>query len=206
MTLNVRKGSQITQGAALIKEVNRQREREVGVPITSPDATDLASAILLVNEIKDEINNQDFHGDTTSLDIDARDPNNPTAAALQVTAADSDATLPVAITLVNQLQAVINLHFADDLSHDTAVSAQDATPVAVDLATAQTLATALKAAFNTHLTEANVHFVDDATNTVTSADATNQATLDTLIDEMKADVNAHITGASAGDFITQSNA
>jgi len=37
----------------------------------------------------------------------------------------------------------------------------------------------------------HIHLVDDTTNVVTSADATDQATLNTLLNEIKADYNAH---------------
>lgn len=176
---NLRKGSHVVALGALIAEHNARRDSEVGA---------------------------NFHSATTSGVTNTNDPENPVpGAAAQVTAADSS-DLPTAIVLVNQERVILNQHFADEVSHDTAVSAAVTDPDAFDQTSAEVLANAIKAAYNTHRTEANVHFNPDAANVVAAADASDLATLQTLVDEIKADLNAHITGALAGNGITQINA
>lgn len=127
----------------------------------------------------------------------------PSGVALQVTAANAT-NLATLRTLCRNLWAVGRLHFADALNHVGADGtntwsnqpAEDA--VLTDL---QTWLNAAKAAFNAHRTQASVHFTNDATNTITSADATDQSSADTLANELKTDLNAHITFALAGDCI-----
>jgi hypothetical protein len=139
-----------------------------------------------------------FHADTTQKTSGQFE--NPVVTDDLVTAADgsSEATN---ITLVNEIKAVLNRHFADTFAHDSAVSAAVATADADDEATSVTLANALKAAYNTHLTASNVHFNNDGDNAVAAADATDTASVSTLINEMKDDLNAHIVDAPAGAMI-----
>lgn len=108
--------------------------------------------------------------------------------------------------LVNEMKAVMNRHFVDDLAHNTAVSAEVTTADGTDMATNFALANALKSAYNTHLTASNVHFNNDATNGVTNANGTDQATTSTLLNEMKADFNAHVVSAPLGAMIRPVNA
>lgn len=105
------------------------------------------------------------------------------------------------IVLVNEMKAVVNRHFSDDLAHNTAVSAQLTTADATDATTVNTLANAIKAAYNTHLTASNVHFTNDTTNNVTNADGTDAATASVLLNEMKGDFNAHVVSAPLGAMI-----
>jgi hypothetical protein len=105
------------------------------------------------------------------------------------------------LTLVNEMKAVINRHFADDFAHGSAVSAQVTTADATNDATVSTLANALKAAYNTHLTASNVHGNNDATNAVTNANATDATTASVLLNEMKGDFNAHVVSAPLGAMI-----
>lgn len=139
-----------------------------------------------------------FHADTTSTYGGSWEA--PTATALQIASANASDT-PTAVTLVNETKAVLNTHFADDLAHDSAVSAAIATADATDEATAITLANACKAAYNTHASEANVHFTNDATNTVAAADATDAGSLNTLLNEMKGDINPHMVSAPNGAMV-----
>jgi hypothetical protein len=145
-----------------------------------------------------------FHKDTTSVTSRA-DFTAPTRSDLQVTAANasSEAT---SVALANDLKRVINLHFADAVAHDSALSAAVATASATALASAITLANALKAAFNTHLSASDVHFNNDSTNTVAATNASDQSSLNTLLNEMKGDVNAHIVSAPAGAWIQLTDA
>ncbi len=142
-----------------------------------------------------------FHADTSQT-TNASDYRNPTVTALAVTAANAT-DLPTSLTLVNQVKAVLNVHFQDPRAHNTAVTAVVATANATDLATANTLANALKTAYNTggHINASNVHFNNDATNTIAAAAATDQTTLDTLLNELKTDVTAHIASAPTGAMI-----
>jgi hypothetical protein len=119
--------------------------------------------------------------------------------------ADTDGTIalgrsmaPELIVRANRLKGVINEHFEDSLAHASAVSAAVTTANATSLATANTLATALKTAYGTHLSESNVHANDDATNTISAANATTIATLIALLNEMRVDVAAHIASALGG--------
>jgi len=70
---------------------------------------------------------------------------------------------------------------------------------AVDLTTAEALANNLKAKYNIHCgahTTAPHGKANDAANTVTSADADDQAKLNTLLNEMKGDYNTHRASAT----------
>jgi hypothetical protein len=132
------------------------------------------------------------------------DANSVTLVAVEAQA-DTDgsialgrAMVPELIVRANRLKGVINEHFEDTLAHATAVSAEVETDAATTLATANTLATALKAAYTTHLTASNVHPNNDATNTIAANDATTIATLIGLLNEMRVDVAAHIASALGG--------
>lgn len=147
-----------------------------------------------------------FHLDRTAATPTAY-PNyrDPSVTRMSIASANSS-SLGTALTLVAELKLKINLHFADTIAHNTAVSSAVTTAAATDLATAQTLANALKAAWNTHLSAANVHFTNDATNTIAAVDATNQGTLDTLLNELKTDFNSHVASAPVGVWIDLVNA
>jgi hypothetical protein len=116
------------------------------------------------------------------------------------TANQSD--LPTGILLANEIKRVINLHFADTLGHDTAVSAAIATADASDQTTLNALLNAIKAAYNTHRSEANVHPNNDGGNAVSSADATDLSTSQTLNNEIKTDLNAHMALSMAGAHVS----
>lgn len=147
-----------------------------------------------------------FHLDrTAATPTSYPDYRNPSTTRMSITSANSS-SLGTALTLVAELKSKINLHFADTIAHNTAVSAAVTTAAATDLTTAQTLANALKAAWNTHLSAANVHFTNDGTNSVAAVDATNQGTLDTLLNELKTDFNAHVASAPVGIWIDLVNA
>ena len=140
-----------------------------------------------------------FHADITQ--ITSGQYQSKTVTNDTVTAANAS-DLATSITLVNQLKAVINRHFADTFAHNTAVSAQITTADAATLLTeVQTLANAIKTAYTTHLSASNVHFNNDATNTIAAANATDQSTANTLLNELKADFNAHLISAPLGNMI-----
>lgn len=119
--------------------------------------------------------------------------------ASEVTVTAADATdLPTSLALCNNLIGVLTFHFADLL----AIKVVDATSLpalgaGVDLTSAVTAANLMKASYNTHRASTAKHYNADATNVVTSADATDQASLNTLLTEMKGDVNAHLASAPA---------
>jgi hypothetical protein len=60
-------------------------------------------------------------------------------------------------------------------------------------------ANALKALYNAHRQQTSKHIAADATNVVTSADATDQTTANTLLNEIKTDMIAHQALAAAHD-------
>ena len=141
-----------------------------------------------------------FHFDATQA-TDRSDYLTPTVTSVVVAAANATDSA-TALTLINEIKAHLNLHYADIVAHDTAVSAAITTADGTDEATSITLANAVKADYNTHCSEANVHPNDDGTNTVAAADATDSATLVTLVNEIKADVNAHMLSKPTGNYIT----
>lgn len=158
----------------------------------------LASTVRALNDTRRTLVSTNVHYDTTASPTTG-DVRSPVAAALTVTAANGDGTLPVALTLVNEIKTIYGIHIADTHSHDAAdttntVAAADGT----DLATAQTLANELKTDYNAHRSEAGVHPTNDAGNIVVAANATDQATLDTLINEIKVDLNGHMAAALGG--------
>ncbi len=144
-----------------------------------------------------------FHLDRTLATptvANGSDYRNPPTARLAVTlAAATDAATQLALT--NELRRVINIHFRDDIAHDTATSAAVTIATATDAATAITLANNLKSIYNTHLAAAGVHFNNDATNTVAAANATDATTLQVLVNELRGDITAHMASAPAGIYI-----
>lgn len=141
-----------------------------------------------------------FHLDRSCAADGGRDYKNPTITRLSITSA-SATDLATSLTLTNELKSDLNLHFADTIAHNTAVSAAVTTAAATDLTTAVALANALKSAYGTHLSASNVHFTNDSTNTIAAANATDQTTLNTLLNEFKGDLNAHMLSAPVGVWI-----
>jgi len=165
-----------------------------------PDA--VAYALVAANNQRqtDAISTFFHQAQTEAVGGDYRNPN-LTRSRITSAASSSEAT---AVALVNEIKADLNAHFADDIAHDTAVSAQITTADAVtgdSLVTALALANAIKAAYNTHLAAANVHFTNDGTNTIAAATATDQTSLNTMLNEMKTDINAHFASAPTGTWI-----
>lgn len=115
--------------------------------------------------------------------------------ACELTVQSANASdLATSLTLANELKALYEFHLADDLAHKVADPAPALT-IATDLATAQTLANAIKSDYNTHRASTTYHYTADSTNTITSADATDQSSLNTLLNELKTDLGAHFIGA-----------
>lgn len=108
-------------------------------------------------------------------------------------AAANASDLATSLVLANELKALYEFHLSDDLAHKVADPAPALT-VATDLATAQTLANAIKADYNVHRASTTYHYTADATNTIASADATDQSSLNTLLNELKTDIGAHLLG------------
>lgn len=156
-----------------------------------------AAVVDQLNRLRDISVGSNFHASKTALPPSG-DP--PVATVLSITAA-APTTLATRVALANDVKRVLNEHFKDDLAHDSDVSDQIATAAATDEATAITLANACKDAYEAHRTESNVHFNNDATNTIAAADASDTGSLDTLLAELKTDINAHIAAALAGDSI-----
>jgi hypothetical protein len=104
--------------------------------------------------------------------------------------------LPTSLALVNEIWSIYKFHLADTLALKVAGTAP-ALVVAVDLATAITLANGIKADYNTHCASVVVHYNADATNTTSSANASDQTTLNTLLNELKTDLTAHLIGGPA---------
>jgi hypothetical protein len=158
----------------------------------------LAAVVDQLNKLRELSVGSNFHVTKTGVPAAVSDP--PGASALQVTAPNAT-DLATSLVLVNQIAEVYNAHAVDALAHNSAVSPVLSSPVATDLATAQTLANEIKGDYGTHIAAANVHFNNDATNTIAAADASSQGTLNTLLNELKTDLNAHINGALGGESI-----
>jgi hypothetical protein len=103
------------------------------------------------------------------------------------TAADTVA----AIRATNQLKQVWEFHLADTLAHKVADTAPALTK-ATTLATAYTLANAIKADYNTHNNETATYHYNADTNDEGTADASTLGTLQTLLNAMKTKINDHI--------------
>lgn len=141
------------------------------------------------------------HCDVTSLQ--SGDYTTPASSAHQVTATDAS-SLATLRTLCRDLYVVGAAHFADAVAHVAADTDNDwGTKPATDaaLSALQTWLNARKVDLNAHFLQSGVHFTNDTTRLITSADATDQSSSDTLANEIKADLNAHITAALAGSSI-----
>jgi hypothetical protein len=110
------------------------------------------------------------------------------------------------ISFSNSLKKLVNRHFSDTRAHNSAVSAAIATADATDITTAITLDNAIKAAVNVHYTASNVHFTNDATNTIAAANATDSTTAIVLLTELRTDLGAHIISAPLGAMINLTDA
>lgn len=140
-----------------------------------------------------------FHADTTSQTTG--DASVITVTALSVASANAT-TLGTSLTLCNELIALFRQHYADETAHKLASTAVlPLIGAAIDLASAITAANALKAAQNTHIASTALHYNADATNTISSANATIQSDLNTLLNELKTDLVAHVASAPQGSSI-----
>jgi len=115
-----------------------------------------------------------------------------------ITAANAS-DLATSLTLAEQIRGVYNTHLDSDAAHKIK-DPKPALTAASTLATAITLANAIKADYNTHRASTTYHYNADATNVVTSADATDQSSLNTLLNELKTDLNAHLASGPAGSL------
>lgn len=118
------------------------------------------------------------------------------AVSSAITAANAS-DLATSLTLAEQIRGVYNTHLDSDAAHKIK-DPKPALTAATTLATAITLANAIKADYNTHRASTTYHYNADATNVITSADATDQASAITLANEIKTDLNAHIASAPTG--------
>lgn len=131
------------------------------------------------------------------------DPFNPVITRGGPVFAQADVTVDVdAWALLNNVKHIADAHFTDTIAHDTATSAAVTIADATDTTTAVALANEIKANVNTHYTAVNVHFTDDATNTITNADATDDPTMQVLVNELKNKfVVLHTQSAPPGHYI-----
>ncbi len=97
-------------------------------------------------------------------------------------------------TAYNALRQDLKTRFTS--VHVDANLAPDATPVAADLPTLQTLCNAMKAKYNTHIARADAHLVADAVNVNATTAAVDLATSIALINALKAAFNLHCAQAT----------
>lgn len=172
------------------------------------ESTDILSSESQFNKLRNDVC-QAFVAAVEALATDATVPYhkcNPESITIEGNA--DAAALPAVIVLANSLKTKINAHLlstGDTGAHLAASAAVIDAADASDQATANTLLTQIKARFNTHLTEAGVHMVADATNTSTQANATDLASSVALANELKGDFNAHIAAANALDSLPMGN-
>lgn len=121
-----------------------------------------------------------------------------------VVSAANATSLPTSITLSNQLFGILNQHMSDGEAHlkSDGVNLQTLdgyqTQLASNLSTVEVLLNALKVIYNKHLTQAGVHQNNDTTNTVSTANATDQTTANALANALKTALNAHMGSAPVG--------
>jgi len=119
-------------------------------PVASANATNLATAVTLVNEIR-AVHNF-MMSDTLAHKV--ADVTDPTVQALANPNA-GDGGLAQAIALANDIKAKYNVHIASTTYHYTADATNAvAAANASDLATLQTLVNAIKTAINAHMASA----------------------------------------------------
>jgi hypothetical protein len=148
-------------------------------------------------------------------------PDSPTAYPLSVTVSNA-VDLPTSISLLSAIYSVLRLHLVDAVSTSTVASGAHKIPDAVanaslgtafggsvnnpngsvlpastTLAAAITAANAVKALYNTHLSQAGVHANNDGTNTIAAANANDLASLVTLVNASKVSLNSHVAAAPA---------
>lgn len=163
-----------------------------------------------------------FHADLTSTTTTDQLYTH-TPATLQVTAANAAGDITTAIALLNNLIGVATVMMKDAVS-TSPVSAgahkiPDATNLALlpaqyvatgnlatDTAAVVAAANSWKTAYNAHLTQTGVHYTNDGTNSVATANATDLPSSTTLLNAEKTAVNAHIAGAPATQMVNVVNA
>lgn len=110
-------------------------------------------------------------------------------------------SLATSLVLVNEILGVYKFHMADKLAHKVVGVALASYAPATDLTTAMARANDVKAKMNTHIASTTYHYTADATNGISSPDATDQASLNTLLNEIKTDLNAHMGSGPAAKSI-----
>jgi len=174
MSLKLRKTTLDPVQAALVNEVNALRDALVGTTYV--------------------------HGSATAGGAPVGDPPVVPAPSLPPVASDA----PTSYALANALFGLINTHFADAYAHKSALSAPiDAGTFvpAKDITTLQARTNAIRAAYVAHIAQANVHFLNDAVNTIAAPVGTDQTTLNTLLNELRTKLPLHIAAAMPGQHI-----
>jgi hypothetical protein len=165
--------------------------------VTSADATDLASAIALSNELKAKLNAHLVQKDAHSeVDADASSfVPSPDGGSTAISAAS---VLEESLAFEAALKASLNrhvvqrmVHVSDDEKNDAAV------PDPVDLPSGLAAAALMKLRFNSHRTSVSddsgsrTHVADDAVNVVTDADPSNLSELVSFLEALRTAFNAH---------------
>lgn len=146
--------------------------------------------------------NSKYHKDATPGGATTGDFSAPAVSALAIAAADATNTA-TGLTLVNELQTKLLVHFADAVAHKAADTTNSgalaAGAVATNDATTVTLAGLIKTAFNAHNSSTVFHYTADTNDDSTTI--TDAATARTSINAVKAALNLHLASTPAGDAI-----
>jgi hypothetical protein len=146
------------------------------------------------------------HADVTSSGDSGPDFRNPTTTALAGSAAAAT-SLALTITSANQSLKIAQLHFADALAHKAADTTNGTTLAVSALASTATQGATntrlnlIKAACNLHVSQLGVHFTNDGTNTIATADASDLATSEALADAIQSFLTAHIAFAGTTQLL-----
>lgn len=145
-----------------------------------------------------------FHADQTPQ-FSSNTSAFPAVSNLTSTAATA-VDLPSTILLSNQMLSILSTHGASATSHlvadTTLAAALLLLTQAVDQPSVNTLLNGLKAAFNSHLTQAGVHVYNDTLNTNATTAASSLATAIALANVLQGQLNAHLSSAPTGESVT----
>ncbi len=171
---------------------------DVTTTIAAADSTTEGTCVTLVTELLLKLNSHMNYSSERSIVLLANDirtkviahatqtgVHDVADAVLAAFATGASTTLTTAKTLLNALKPALNAHYIKSNVYENCLASNQ-----------------IKSKYNTHRGQLLVHYVNDASHDVTSADATDQASCQTLINEIKGDYNDHVNVSIDKVFIT----